>query len=73
MILTLSAITTVSEIRNTAPKNLSNYIIIVITNIYGNHLFLLFGLDTGNLFLVGNSFSTKLADNAFTQYTFLTG
>ena len=46
---------------------------IAVTNVYGNHLSLSFGLDAGGLSPVGNPLPTKLADNAFTQYAFPTG
>ena len=70
IIPTLSTIITVLETRSMAPKGLSNYIIITIINIYGNYLFFSFGLDAGGSSLVGNPSPTKLANNAFTQYTF---
>ena len=66
IIPTLSAIIIVLETRSTALKGLNNYIIITITNIYGNYLSLLFSLNTGSLSLIGNSSPIKLADNIFT-------
>ena len=68
----LSAVMSALETRSIAPNHLNNYIIITITNIYGNYLFLLFNLNTNSLFSVNNSSLTKLANNTFTQYAFLT-
>ena len=73
MISALSTVMSALKARSIALDNLNNYIIITITNIYGNYLSLLFSLNINSLFLVGNSSLTKLADNAFTQYTFPTG
>ena len=73
MIPALSTVISSLKTRSTALDNLNNYIIITVTNIYSNYLSLLFSLNINNLFLVGNSSLTKLADNAFTQYTFPTG
>ena len=69
----LSTITSAPETRSKAIGGLSNNMIIAVTNVYGNCLSLLFGLDAGGPSPVGNPSPTKLADNAFTQYTFPTG
>ena len=69
----LSTITSAPETRSGAIGDLSNHIIIAVTNVYGNHLSLSFGLDAGGPSPVGNPPPTELADNAFTQYAFPTG
>ena len=69
----LSTITSAPETRSEAIGSLSNHMMIAVTNVYGNHLSLSFGLDAGGLSPVGNPLPTKLADNAFTQYAFPTG
>ena len=71
IILALSAVTSALETRSITLNNLNIYIIITVTNIYSNYLSLLFGLNTSNLSLVGNSSLIRLANNAFTQYAFL--
>ena len=63
VILALSAIINTLETRSAALNSLNNYIIITVTNIYGNYLSVLFNLDTDNLFLINNFFSTKLTNN----------
>ena len=68
----LNAIINTPETSNAAINTLSNNMTIIITNIYSNYLSLFFNSNINNLTPVNNPSPTKLTNNTFTQYAFLT-